>query len=144
MRTLPAILTAAVLLACAPSAGAGETATATINVHVQLASRTSLAVSNDVLHFDVVPGGTSSTAAIEFNAGARVARGADVVLTVESEDGTQGGAVDDATTSITFEGEGDGTLAGALQGSGPAIAGRWQGSGLRRGRVRFTLHSSVS
>ena len=41
--------------------------------------------------------------------------------------------------AITFVGSGEGTHAGTLNTGTPATAGRWRGSGLRRGQLRFTL-----
>jgi hypothetical protein len=73
----------------------------------------------------------------------RVPSGADVVLTIEplgSLDCAGGGVDDD--TSVTFEGEGDGLIPGRLTGGEPAVAGRWQGSGLHHGRVLLTIHSA--
>jgi len=140
MRPLPAsLLCAAVMAVCsAPMVCAGETATAAVTVSVQVASRTSLRVSSDVLHFDASVANVPATAAIEFSAGARVPRGADLVLTVERQRAIASGGAADVETAITFEGEGDGTIAGTLAAT-PSVAGRWQGSGLRKGRVRFTL-----
>ena len=145
MRPLPAsLLCAAVVAVCsAPMVYAGETAIAAVAVSVQVASRTSLKVSSDVLHFDASAANIPATAAIEFSAGARVPRGADVVLTVEPQRAIVSGGAADVETAITFEGEGDGTIAGTLAAT-PSVAGRWQGSGLRKGRVRFTLQTGAA
>lgn len=141
MRTLPAILAsaAAIVVCVAAPVRAGATATASVTVSVDVASRTSLRVSTDVLQFDGAGTGAPVTAAVEFSAGARVPRGGDVMLTVEPQRSMADGAAG-VEPSITFEGEGDGTVAGVLSGT-PVVAGRWQGSGLRHGRVRFTLHA---
>jgi len=144
MRPLPAILcAAAMVVSSVPPVWAGDTATATVTVSVQLASRTSLRVSSDVLHFDANGTNMPASAAIEFSAGARVPRGADVVLTVEPEGSIASGGAADVDTAVTFEGDGDGTVAGTLAAT-PSVAGRWQGSGLRKGRVRFTLHATAA
>ena len=89
--------------------------------------------------------GGVATASIDFSAGARVAAGADVVLTVEPLRQLEGpGGAADAETSIAFEGVGEGLVRGRLDGVGPAIAGRWQGSGLRQGRLSFTIRASAA
>lgn len=145
MRTLPAILASAALVSAATvaPARASETATSTVVVNVQVASRTSLKVSSDVLQFDIAQPGVPATVAIDFSAGARVASAADVVLTVEalrSLDGPGGAA--DVEASMAFDGEGDGLLRGTLDVEVPAIAGRWQGSGLHQGRLLFTIRAN--
>ncbi len=144
MRPLPAILCAAVMVVCSvPSVCAGETATATVTVSVQIASRTSLRVSSDVLHFDAPGTNMPASADVEFSAGARVPHGADVVLTVEPEGAIASGGAADVETAVTFEGEGEGTVNGTLAAM-PSVASRWQGSGLRKGRIRFTLHTTAA
>src|SRR4051812_29045665 len=85
MRAFPAIfIEAAVALALHGSPCRAAEATSTVSVHVPVASRTSLKVSSQVVQFDVVQAGGVASASIDFSAGARVASGADVVLTVES------------------------------------------------------------
>jgi hypothetical protein len=142
MRTLPAISTSlGLLLAVAvPRADAGETATAAVRVEVHIAARTSLRVSSHVLLFNVLEPGGAATASIEFSAGARVAAGDDVVLTVERlSDAEKPGDGADVKPTMTFAGEGAGVVPGTIRGDTPAIAGRWHGSGKRDGRVVFTM-----
>lgn len=136
----------AVLAIAAPStAMAGESATASITVTAEFATRTSLKVSSQVLQFDLDNPDQPGLAAIDFAVGARTRIGGEVVLTVEpvrSVVGPEGAA--DILTSVTFSGTGLGTLAGALQESGTTVAGRWNGSGLRTGRLTFALRAPVS
>ena len=54
-----------------------------------------------------------------------------------------GGAGDTATT-IAFEGSGDGAQSGALSDARPETVARWVGSGLRTGRLTFTVRGPVS
>ena len=143
MRTLPAALTSLVLgwSLAASSVSAAETATASVRVNVQVASRTSLRVSSQVLRFDVPEPGGEATASIDFTAGARVAAGADVMLTVEP---IGSGLAGDATSRPTFTGEGDGMLSGAIDASTASIAGRWRGSGQRHGRLLFKVRLNAA
>jgi hypothetical protein len=53
-----------------------------------------------------------------------------------------GGAAD-VETSLSFQGSGDGTLAGPLSPDTQAVAGRWLGSGLRTGRFVFSLRAAA-
>ena len=139
--TLSAWIAAAIL--CSPVvARAGEVATAAVHVEAQVFARTSLRVSSERLQFDVLPSGNLATASVSFTAGARTASGADIVLTVESVRGVMGpGGAADAETALSFSGDGDGLVNGSLSPGGPAIVGQWRGSGLREGRVVFTLRA---
>jgi hypothetical protein len=49
----------------------------------------------------------------------------------EGEDPVQG--------ALTFTGEGEGMIGGDISDPGPKVAGRWSGSGLRRGTLVFEL-----
>ena len=145
MRPAPAFFVfAAATGAFAPlPTHAADVASATIGVTVQVASRTSLKVSADVLQFDVLPSEQIATASIDFSAGARVASGADVVLTVEAEHAIDGpGGAADVECSISYEGDGQGLQSGTLRSDVPTTAGQWRGSGLRRGRLLFTLRAN--
>jgi hypothetical protein len=146
MRTLSAIVTSGALVCAAAGteAHAAATATASVSVTVHIGSRTSLKVSSDTVRFDVPEGGGAATASISFSAGARVPSGADVVLTVEplrDIDGTRGAG--DVAGSIMFDGDGTGLLHGTLESERPAVVGRWRGSGLREGRLVFTIHADA-
>jgi hypothetical protein len=147
MRALSAILTSLALASAVAvsEARAAETVTASIAVNVQIASRTSLKVSSEVVRFNVAEGETAARASIEFRAGARVASGVDVVLTVEPLHEVKGpGGAADIETSLSFDGGGDGVLRGRLDAEVPTVAGRWQGSGLRQGRLFFTIHANAA
>lgn len=129
---------------CAPAASAQDVARASVQVSVNLASRTSLKVSSHVLRFDVPDDGGAATAAIDFTAAARMPSGAGVVLSVESLRGLRGpGGAADVETALSFSGEGAGLLAGTLRSSEAAVVGRWVGSGRREGRVVFTLRATA-
>ena len=43
---------------------------------------------------------------------------------------------------MTFDGRGEGTQSGVIE-DGMSVAGRWQGSGRRTGRLTFTLNASA-
>jgi hypothetical protein len=147
MRSLPifGVVVAASVLAAASSVSAAETATASAVVSAQFSSRTSLKVSTDLLHFEVAEPGQTATATVDFAAGARTQVGAEVLLSIEQLHAVQGpGGASDLESSVSFAGEGAGTLAGALVAAGPAVAGRWIGSGLRQGRLVFALRAGAS
>ena len=143
--TRPLLLFTIVAFAAVAPASAVDTDTATVTVTVQIANRTSLHVSGELLQFDVADPDQSATAAVEFSAAARTAVGNDVVLTVEplaALDGPGGAA--DVEATVAFSGDGAGTLTGTLSPASPSIAGRWHGSGVRTGRLLFALRASAS
>jgi hypothetical protein len=134
------------MLAVPGAARAEEIATAAVRVEAQFFARTSLQVSNDLLQFDVVPSGdrATATASVSFLARARTASGADIVLTVEPLRSVEGpGGAADGGTALSFAGDGHGLLSGELSTAVPALVGRWQGSGVREGRVVFTLRADA-
>lgn len=145
MRLLCASVTLFAALLMAVPASAGDSSTASVAVTVQVSARTSLRVSSHLLDFVVPQPDGSATAVVDFSAGARVAAGANLVLSVESLGVLGGpggpGAVD---TEVTFAGDGDAAAGGTLDPTGPAVAGQWRGSGLRRGRLLFTLKASAA
>jgi hypothetical protein len=149
MRGLPAVLSAA-LITCAaaghaPRAAASDTATATIAAHARFASRTSLRVSAQTLHFDVTDPGAPATLRVDFVAGARTRPGGEVVLTIEPLRVIEGpGGAADVGASVEFSGETEGTLAGIISTTGAVVAGRWVGSGRHAGSLRFSLRSGVA
>ena len=61
---------------------------------------------------------------------------------VRSLDGPGGAA--DVESSVSLAGQGEGTLTGAVGFAGPTVAGRWVGSGLRTGRLVFSLRVAAS
>ena len=141
----PCLLLALIALVTPTGAMAAESATASITVTAEFASRTTLKVSSQVLQFDVADATQSGVVTVVFAAAARTRAGGEVVLTVEPLRGLEedGGAADE-NTSITFSGSGNGTLGGMLRRVGAVVAGRWNGSGLRTGRLTFTLRAPVS
>ena len=139
------LLTVLTLAICARAAAAEDIASKSVTVNVNLAMRTSLKVSSRVLQFDVRQPGGSATASLDFTAGSRMPEGSDIVLTVEplrAIDGAGGAA--DVESDLSFAGEGQGLLAGSIGSAQSAVVGRWQGSGLREGRVIFTLRASAA
>ena len=130
---------------CAHAARAEDVKSANVAVNVTLATRTSLKVSSRLLHFDVTQPGAIATAALEFTAGARMPAGSDIVLSVEPLRGIEGpGGAADVDCDLSFTGEGLGLLAGPVAAARSTIVGRWQGSGLRHGRVVFSLRASAA
>ena len=146
MRTTILCAFASLLVAlAAPVSVAAEAATVSVPLRAEVASRTSLKVSTEVLEFAADQPGEEAIAVVNFSAGARTHRGGEVVLTVESIRGPDGpGGAADAETAVTFSGEGQGTANGALLRSAPSVAGRWNGSGLRTGRLTFALRASAT
>ena len=136
------------LLATALSAVAAfaeDVARASVHVNVQVAARTSLRVSSELLQFDVARPDAPATAAIEFSAGARTASGADIVLSVEPLHGIDGpGGAADVETALTVAGHGQGLLSGHVDPVRSTVVGRWSGSGLRTGRLVFTLRAHAA
>ncbi len=147
MRSLPysSTVALAVLLAGSRGATAADTANASVVVNAQFSSRTSLKVSTELLQFDVARPDQPALAAIDFLAAARTQAGAEVVLSVEPLRGLEdpGGAAG-VESSMTFAGEGDGTLGGVVASAGPTVAGQWVGSGRRAGRLLFSLRAGAT
>ena len=147
MRSIPffaAVMAASLLLAASP-VSAAETATASVVVSAKFASRTSLKVSTNLLRFELAGPGQPATATVDFAAGARTQAGAEVLLSIEQLRSVDGpGGASDLESSVSFTGEGAGTLDGALVAAGPAVAGRWIGSGMRQGRLVFALRAGAS
>lgn len=135
-------LTAPLLIPSA--AAAANDATATLTVSARFASRTSLKVSAQVLHFDIDEPGQPATASVDFSAGARTGLGEEVLLSVEPlrAMGGPGGAAD-VESAVSFEGVGQGTVRGAMRSHAPSVAARWNGSGLRSGRLVFTMRAGA-
>ena len=146
MRSLSllAVLFASATAFAPARAAASDTATAVVVVSAQFGSRTSLRVSTQLLQFDVASPGQSATAAVDFSAGARTQSGGEVVLAVEPVRAVEGpGGAADVESSLSFAGEGDGTSAGTVGSITPTVAGRWSGSGLRPGRLVFSLRAGA-
>ena len=146
MRSLSllAVLFASATAFTPARAAASDTATGAVVVSAQFSSRTSLRVSTQLLQFDVVSPGQSATVAVDFSAGARTQSGGEVVLSVEPARAVEGpGGAADVESSLSFAGEGDGTTTGIVGSVAPTVAGRWTGSGLRTGRLVFSLRAGA-
>ena len=144
MRNVCAFAALLLIPGMAPISASGPT-TASVAVTVQVSARTSLHVSTHVLRFALSDDNDRATAAVDFAAGGRIPGGSDLVLTVQPAHALEGpGGAADAESVVTFEGDGNGTAAGTLASGAPAVAGRWQGSGLRQGRLLFTLRASAA
>lgn len=125
-------------------AAVSETASAIVTVTATFATRTSLDVSTELLQFETHQPGQAPTASVDFAAKARTGPASEVLLSVEalrSVDDSGGAA--GGETSVTFEGEGEGTLRGHIASARPAVAGRWVGSGRRSGRLVFALRGDA-
>ncbi len=145
MRFLSSLAFAAAVAGIPVMASAAETVSTAMTVEATFSSRTSLHVSADLLQFEIAAPGGLATAAVDFSAGARTRPEAEVVLSVEPLRGVDGpGGAADVESSVSFAGEGGGTLSGTLGAAATAVAGRWTGSGLRRGRLVFALHAEAS
>ena len=139
------VVLAIALVAFPAAATASESDAKTLSVTATIGSRTSLKVSTELLQFEISNPDQQAVAVVDFSAGARTHSGAEVMLTVEPLRGITGpGGASDVETGLTFAGQGDGLLSGALQPSTPTVAGRWNGSGLRTGRVMFELRASAT
>jgi len=139
--SLPIVAVALVLW---PSASqAADSATRSVMVVARFDSRVSLKVSTEILRFDVAEADGAATTTVDFSAAARTTSGAEVVLAIEPlrTIGGPGGPVD-VEPPVTFSGEGEGTLAGSIVSDAITPAARWSGSGLRSGRILFTLRGA--
>lgn len=114
-----------------------------IVINARVGAATSLRVSESVLRVSASSGRRFSVVGmIDLEAAARTRTDGDVLLTVEaltSPDALAGGATG-GHVEIDFAGAADGLESGTLSTT-PQIAGRWVGSGVRRGRLTFTLRS---
>jgi len=139
------IVAACTLLGAAANVHAQSVAHASVSVQAQFTPRTSLKVSSEMLQFDVAQTGGTATAAIAFSAGARTPSQGEIVLTVEPLRGLSGpGGAADVDASISVTGEGNGVLSTRIDSTRTTVVGRWHGSGLRQGRLVFTLSAPVA
>ena len=140
-----AVLMICTLLCASANGAAQNVAHATLSINARFAPRTSLKVSSELLQFDVAQPGGPATAAIEFVAGARTPLQGEIVLSVEPMRGLSGpGGAADVDAAISVAGEGEGLLTTRLDPTSTTVVGRWHGSGLRQGRLVFTLNTSTS
>ena len=142
MRRLLGLLAMAVLsLGSAALFAAADTATHTVTAVAQVAGRSSLVVSNQVLRFSVQRPAEPAVATVDFVAAVRTQAGAEVVMTVEADTAQVRLTAD---TRLTFSDDSDATVNGALTMLDPAVAARWIGSGRRTGRIAFALHGAAT
>jgi hypothetical protein len=145
MRSRLVFMLALLVLPGANAVSAEEVSRAAVAVNAQFAARTSLKVSSELLRFEGVAPGATATASIEFTAGARTPSDADVILTVEPMLAIQGpGGAADVETSLSVSGEGQGLVSANLSATSGTVIGRWQGSGLRAGRLVFSLRANAA
>lgn len=133
--TLPAAVLAGPVPVPGPSPqAAGRYATGAVTIRADLSSHTSLRISSADLRFEVSEPGKAVRTAIDFTAAARTEVGGDVVLTIEPDGAVEAPAnVQAVALAVALAGDG-GTL-----GTEPRVAGKWSGSGVRHGRLEFTL-----
>jgi hypothetical protein len=140
----PVLLLVMVLAAGAAAAAASESASATVTVTATFGTRTSLDVSTQLLQFETRQPGQPATASVDFAAKARTGTESEVLLSVEAlRSVEESGGAADVEASVTFEGEGEGTLRGRVASAKPVVAGRWVGSGRRDGRLVFALRAGA-
>ena len=145
MRSRRVSLLVFLVLLAASAAAAEDVARGTVVVNAQFAARTSLRVSSHLLRFDVVEPGAAATMVVEFSAGVRTAADSDIVLTVEPLHAIHGpGGAADVQTALSVSGEGQGLLPGLVSSTASTVIGRWQGSGLRAGRLVFALRANAA
>ena len=123
------------------SAVLGDSATVVVTAH--FSSRTSFKVSSDLLRFHLTESDGRATTAVDFRAAARTASSAEVTLSVEPLPPVEmpAKAVIDPVISVTgLAPGGEGTV--VAHGS-PGLASRWFGSGVRTGRLIFTLQAGA-
>ena len=136
MRPPAFALATALTLAIGPGptrlSASSDTTTRSILAHAQVAARSSLIVSSELLQFQVTEPGHAATATVDYVAGVRTHAGTEVLLTVETTTALDG-------TNVSFANLGEGGARGAITTMRPVIAGRWIGSGRRTGRIAFSL-----
>ena len=125
-----------------PGRASGADTTASVLIHAQVSSRTSLKVSTESLRFEVLRPFEDAVAVVEFSAAVRTHAGANVVLSIEVGAEPGGRSHDEPASTLTFVGEGEGALLeGTVARTSPFVAARWIGSGRRIGRLKFLLRA---
>ena len=129
------------LLAAPSAAESAETISTTVAVVAEFSTVTSLRVSSQTLQFAAAQPDLPAVAVVDFVAGARTRQGGEVMLSVEP----MAGLVPDegSDVAVTFTGQGAGLLSGTLAPTGSTPVARWTGSGLRTGRLTFSLPQSA-
>ena len=140
MRLMFPACVVAGLLIVAVDASAAETACGSVTVVATFSSRTTLQVSSDRLQFDVISADTPAIASVDFLAAARTHADGPVMLSVEPIS-QSGSAI--AGASLSFTGDGHGLKSGRVAADSMTVAGEWNGSGVRRGRLMFALRSTT-
>jgi hypothetical protein len=134
MRSLRSFVAVGLLSICAGSGGlAAQQPAATVSIVASAAvlPRAAVQVSTQLLHFHVTSPDEEAVATLDFVVGARAQSDSEVRLILEP-----------VLSSMTFAGEGDGTLSGTASTDEETTAARWIGGGLRTGRLRFTLRAA--
>ncbi len=137
-------MAASVMLPVALSAANEDNAL--VRFGTSVGATTSLRVSSSELRIEPSPAGSLGphvVGTIEYVAAARTHNSGEVVLTVEALAGldTLPGSGNLSETAIEFEGSASGAMAGVLSTS-PEVAARWVGSGIRSGRLTFTVRGA--
>ncbi len=106
-------------------------------LQVNVGSHTDLRVSTSELRFEVIDRTNPPEIPVDYSAAARTRQDGEVVLTVESLGVRTSENVPAPGLVVAYGGVGlkEGTLAVA----GPRVVGTWTGSGVRPGRVIFSL-----
>ncbi len=117
-------------------------ASGTVAVHAQFDSHTSLRLSSSELRFEVVDPATPATATVDFTAAARTSRGGEVSLSVKRVGAVRRPESSRFAGDLTVDYAGENGAAGTLSEPGPQVVGRWIGSGVREGRISFTLRGA--
>lgn len=141
VRFIGVLLGSLLAMGQAPIPGRAS-ASGTVTIRANLENRTSLRVSSSQLRFEVVDPLSAPTAVVDFTAMARTIRDGKVLLTVEpigSIEAPQGGP---ASPDVTVLYQAEGGNSGALSQAGPHVAQVWIGSGVREGRVSFSLRGA--
>ncbi len=118
-----------------------QTQTVTLRITADVGTQARLRVSNTVLRFD---GSRSAEvqpqATVEFDARARTHSGGEVVLTVELlDDLVDLDQTGKAPTTLSAAASGDASSQGRLSTGTRHVVARWIGSGMRTGRVCFSV-----
>jgi hypothetical protein len=131
----------ATLLVAPSTAESAETISTTVTVVAEFSTVTSLRVSSQTLQFAATQPDGPAVAVVDFAAGARTRQGGEVMLSVERV--AELAPDEGSEVAVTFTGEGAGLLSGTLASTGTTPVARWTGSGLRTGRLTFSLPQSA-
>ncbi len=124
---------------------AAQSASQPFMIGATVRSASMLRTSGQVLSIPRLTGpGIVSAGSVDFDAKARTWTGGEVILTVEAlrspdQFAAPSGGGD---VAIEFSGSEPGIVSGVLS-TAPQVAARWTGSGVRRGRLTFTVRTSA-